>query len=674
MRPLASTRAGVLVLLACLASVGQAVACTDFAAAPSSRWSVADENGVAWLVTPCGERFFSIGVNGLDGGDGRGRTTPPRAYFWKARYPSFADWLTATRVRLVGWGFNTAGAISAPPTEIGLPSIPSLALGQSAAFHWADPFAPEVAERVRRKAEELVAPYRGQPRRIGYFTDNEVGWWGGALFTFYGKQPASNHTKQEWVALLRSRYRGRWSELVADFVPPEGVTSWDELAAKAGAPTRLRPGGSGIQAVRAFTARVASRYYETVHAALWEADPDALIFGDRLPIYYDPVAVRAMAPYVDAIATNYNPDAGDGWIARYFFDGLRRLAPGKPVLVSEWFFAARENRTGNLNNGHLMTVATQAERARGAAAAARRLAAEPNVVGLHWFQYYDHPLGGRPVDGEDYDFGLVDVDDRPYAEVTEELAEANAALPGEHERARPRLRGGSGADAPVAVPFATVDPDDATLSDWPKDAAWIPGLSAPEGEVPFGDLYWSWSAAGLAVAMIAMDYYDPALLAFDGEFPVDEALHLDLGLDAGGGPRRFVLSVVPPRVFEKRAAPAFEPRLAAAGDAGERAAVPGARLRYFGSDQPRYVVEAVIPWTALAVEQPPSAGAPLSAALAVTAFHRARWMSLGGRAPDELLAGPRSWRAVSLAAPPSAPPSAPSMVPSALTSRSAPAR
>ena len=30
--------------------------------------------------------------------------------------------------------------------------------------------------------------------------------------------------------------------------------------------------------------------------------------------------------------------------------------------------------------------------------------------------------------------------------------------------------------------------------------------------------------------------------------------------------------------------------------------MPGARLRYFGSDQPRYVVEAVIPWTALAVD------------------------------------------------------------------------
>src|SRR5207249_2568346 len=170
---------------------------------------------------------------------------------------------------------------------------------------------------------------------------------------------------------------------------------------------------------------VAERYYRLVHDALRAADPEALIFGDRLPIYYDPAAVRAMAPWVDAIATNYNVDSPDGWIARYYFDGLRALGAGKPVLVSEWFFAANENRTGNRNNGHLMTVATQAERARGAAAAAARFGREPEIIGAHWFQYYDHPRGGRD-DGEDYNFGLVDVDDRPYGRLVTALGEVNA--------------------------------------------------------------------------------------------------------------------------------------------------------------------------------------------------------------------------------------------------------
>src|SRR6185312_2044831 len=149
--------------------------------------------------------------------------------------------------------------------------------------------------------------------------------------------------------------------------PPDGVTDWDGLL-HAETITQLRPGSNGINAVRAWTGIVAERYYSLVEKAIRAADPDALIFGDRLPIYYDPVAVRAEARHVDVIATNYNVDSPDGWVARYYFDALHQLSGGKPVLVSEWFFAANQNRTGNLNNGHLMTVDTQAERATGAAA------------------------------------------------------------------------------------------------------------------------------------------------------------------------------------------------------------------------------------------------------------------------------------------------------------------
>ena len=36
----------------------------------------------------------------------------------------------------------------------------------------------------------------------------------------------------------------------------------------------------------------------------------------------------------------------------------------------------------------------------------------PYVVGADWFQYYDEPPHGRKLDGEDYNFGLVDIHDR----------------------------------------------------------------------------------------------------------------------------------------------------------------------------------------------------------------------------------------------------------------------
>ena len=386
----------VLLLGPCLWTVN---ACPQLAQAPHSRWQVTAHNGVFWLLTPCGERFFSLGVNVLDAGYPQRLFEGRLAYHWGTFYPSLEAWSQATHHRVLAWGFNTAGAWSSHPDMLGLPIIPDLEIGREASYHWFDPFHPSMEAELRTWAHRLVAPYKGNPFRIGYFSDNEVGWWNGALWTYYLKQPATNHTKQKLLALLHDSYGQDWERFSRDFVPPPGVGSFDALLQHSGASTQLRPGGEGMRLIQHWVGMVAEQYYRLVHRAIREADPDALIFSDRLQIYYNPATVRAMAPYVDVVATNYDVDSPDGWSARYYFDGLQQLTGNKPVLISEWFFAAHENRTGNRNNGHLMTVQTQAERARGAAAAAQHLARQPQTVGLHWFQYYDHPAGGRPDGG-----------------------------------------------------------------------------------------------------------------------------------------------------------------------------------------------------------------------------------------------------------------------------------
>ncbi len=212
---------------------------------------------------------------------------------------------------------------------------------------------------------------------------------------------------------------------------------------------------------------------------------------------------------------NYNVDSPDGWVARYFFDGLAELTGGKPILISEWFFAARENRTGNRNNGHLMTVETQEQRARGAAKAAESFARIPWVIGSHWFQYYDYPKGGR-ADGEDYNFGLVDVNDRPYEEVVAALSGANRRAPALHavaaEEARRRATG-------FDVPYAAISLHDNALGDWPKPASLLPPLRPSPGAVAFGEIYLAWNERGLALATIGQDYFDIDLLDYRDAFP-----------------------------------------------------------------------------------------------------------------------------------------------------------
>ena len=615
----------------------------DLTTAPTTRWAVETEHGTAWLKTPCGARFYSLGVNALDSGYPWREHDGKTWYSWKAFAPSLTAWAEQTRQRLAQWGFNTAGGWSLPPQTLRMPTIVNLELGRSAKFHWFDPFDPAVEPRMMALARQLTAPYRNSPYRIGYFSDNEVGWWAGALFGYYSAKPATNFTKQRWVAALRHHYGDDWQRFTADFAPPDGVASWDSLLATT-EPTHLLPGGEGIAAVREWCGIVAERYYALAEKAIRAADPNALYFGDRLPIYYDPAAVRAEARHVDAIATNYNPDAGDGWIAHYFFDGLQELSGGKPVLDTEWFFAATENRTGNKNNGHLMTVANQAERATGAAAATANFAAFPGIVGTHWFQYYDHPKGGRP-DGEDYDFGLVDVNDQPYQQLTRALTGANRRAPKIHEAATGEPSPGDGFE----LPHAAISLAEHSLADWPKPASLLPPLTPSPGAVDFGEIYLSWSDKGLHLATIGQDYYDIDLFAYNGAFPLGDAYRVELGVDAGAGPKRYTLFFIPPRlrdpVHHDYQHMESELCTGAAEEAVRHGCTPpeGAEAVYFGADQPRVTAEMTIPWLLLGIS-PPAPGASIHAEVAMTSWHNDRWMSLSGRPPAADLADPAGWR------------------------------
>ncbi len=153
----------VAAAIAAASPAGKVFACADLEAAPSTRWSLATEGGVSWLVTPCGERFFSLGVNVLDGGYPEREKAGKIYYSWTAFAPTLSDWTAETRRRLSAWGFNTAGGWALPPSVLKLPTIINLELGRLARFHWFDPFAPETETRMNALARELVGTLSRQP-------------------------------------------------------------------------------------------------------------------------------------------------------------------------------------------------------------------------------------------------------------------------------------------------------------------------------------------------------------------------------------------------------------------------------------------------------------------------------------------------------------------------------
>ena len=275
-----ATAAVWLFALGAFLSPSPAAACTDYGITESSRWSIRQTAGRPVLLTPCGDPFFSLGVNMVDGGGGSGSLNA-RAYRWDRFAPSLSGWARTTRRRLLEWGFNTAGAWSLAPRDIGLPSTPELDLGRTVQFVWQDPFEPALESVLKRVAADAVAPFRGEPLRIGYFSDNEIGWWNGPLFTAYMSAAPNNHTKRKLLALLRQHYLGSWEAFTRDFIPASETASFDDLPASRVAP-RLRAGGHGIAAVRAWTRLFAAHYYQVMREALRAADPEALYLGDRV--------------------------------------------------------------------------------------------------------------------------------------------------------------------------------------------------------------------------------------------------------------------------------------------------------------------------------------------------------------------------------------------------------
>ena len=87
----------------------------------------------------------------------------------------------------------------------------------------------KITDRMDAVAREQILALRDDPRVIGYYSDNEMGWWNAILFKMTLEQAPSSGQRQPAYRLLLQTYRNDWSELLKDFEPAPGVTDWDAL-------------------------------------------------------------------------------------------------------------------------------------------------------------------------------------------------------------------------------------------------------------------------------------------------------------------------------------------------------------------------------------------------------------------------------------------------------------
>ena len=166
-----------------------------------------------------------------------------------------------------------------------------------------------------------------------------------------------------------------------------------------------------------FLGMLAERYFRVTSEAIKAADPNHMVFGSRFAYVPPRPVIEASVKYLEVVSFNcYNTDPR-GVIQAY-------SAFGKPLIIGEFSFRGKDSGLPN-TRGAGPVVETQKDRAEAFAKYVEWGLSQPNLVGYHWFEHCDEPKEGR-FDGENSNYGVVNIKDETYAVVVEEMMRVNA--------------------------------------------------------------------------------------------------------------------------------------------------------------------------------------------------------------------------------------------------------
>ncbi len=394
----------------------------------SSYFTVEWRDGRAWFKTPSGKPFISMGVNAI--GDQSYRA-PNDNYYNPVKNQFDGDkaaWIKEVFLRMKEWHFNTVGAWSDEDLEKKkVPYTHELYIARG--NPWEDVlnsvFSDAFVKRVKENAQK-AAEYKDDPNLIGYFLDNELPWWGD-----YGWKTDGQKTLLERYAAinlecpdkdaLKAFFEDRYDKDIDNFnaVWETHLKSFEDLDS---AQTLIPRTKKQKADANAWAGMVAERYFAVTTEALKKIDPNHLILGVRFAGEVPWEVVDACAKYCDVVSVNLYQRSGD--FDTKLFDNFYARAK-RPILVTEYSFAAEENQSGDPNKGGAdVRVPTQADRAEHLDRYAHQSLNLPYIVGLHWFEWSDESPQGR-FDGEACDYGLVDIHDKPYTLLTEKHTALN---------------------------------------------------------------------------------------------------------------------------------------------------------------------------------------------------------------------------------------------------------
>ncbi|MES2459077.1 MAG: hypothetical protein V4671_00740 [Armatimonadota bacterium] len=338
------------------------------------------------------------------------------------------DWLNAwsdqCRVRLRRWGFNTVGNWSHRifgQRQL-LPYVTNISSLNGMCAHLPDVFAPDFEQKIRVLIAPEVTPFVQDPLLIGYFVGNEPQWsFGGHRHPFNEVFTSADypHTREKAFAWVRQAYGDDLHRLNAAW--ETDFATWDALAyaADSGGIPDVRLGPYALkQDADTFLGEVLGIFYDICCREIRAIDPNHLLLGGRFytPLMAEPY-VRACRSFDVYSFNHYQWDAPADAIAR------ATALSGLPVLIGEFHYGVE----GRGLTASLIGTMSQHERGLAYRHFLENLAALPQVIGAHWFQWVDQPSTGR-YDGESYNIGLVDITDIPYGEFLASVQETHTRI------------------------------------------------------------------------------------------------------------------------------------------------------------------------------------------------------------------------------------------------------
>jgi len=276
---------------------------------------------------------------------------------------------------------------------------------------------PDVfSEEYRRNSEEFAKQldnYKDDPYLVGYFLRNEPQWAFGyhnLAYEMFATDQES-FTKDEFIRWTKERYNSdidtfnkAWSLNLKEFENLKQMTF------------KEYPSKTADTDFYSFSEVMVKRYIDLPCDEVAKIDKNHLNLGMRYAWLSSDLLYKAGERF-DVFSINgygYAPPATEE---------IARIS-GKPVMIGEFHHGAVDRA---LPATGITGVISQDERAAAYRNYIEQGFARPELIGMHYFQWIDQPYYGR-FDGENYNIGVVTLNNLPYPELTNAMEITNKRI------------------------------------------------------------------------------------------------------------------------------------------------------------------------------------------------------------------------------------------------------